>query len=65
MFPFRHAQFIKIFSVIGAKEIYSSWAIEASSRFLCLYASYMEDRYDDMKAYTIVLQTNLHIKLLC
>ncbi|KAG6405349.1 hypothetical protein SASPL_132938 [Salvia splendens] len=29
---------------LGAKEIYSSWAIEASSRFLCLYSSYMEDR---------------------
>ncbi|XP_042008836.1 uncharacterized protein LOC121757352 isoform X1 [Salvia splendens] len=35
--PVHHKEF-------GAKEIYSSWAIEASSRFLCLYSSYMEDR---------------------
>ncbi|KAL1567202.1 tRNA (guanosine(18)-2'-O)-methyltransferase [Salvia divinorum] len=56
--PVHHKEF-------GAKEIYSSWAIEASLRFLYLYASYMEDMDDDMKAYTIVLQTDLHIKLWC
>ncbi|XP_057773845.1 uncharacterized protein LOC130993110 isoform X2 [Salvia miltiorrhiza] len=35
--PVHHKEF-------GAKELYSSWAIEASARFLCLYASYMEER---------------------
>ncbi|KAH6767928.1 tRNA/rRNA methyltransferase family protein [Perilla frutescens var. frutescens] len=35
--PVHHKEF-------GVKEIYSSWTIEASARFLCLYASYMEER---------------------
>lgn len=34
--------------VIGVKEIYSSLTIEASTRFLYKYASYMEERYDNM-----------------